>query len=133
MKIKILVVDDNFPTRKVLGRVLEEFGACDFAENGKIAVDAVRLALEEKDPYQLICLDIRMPEMDGTNALKQIRAMETLHGINLGKNSAKIVMITSVDEHASIFQTFRENCDGYLIKPVRKNELIVLMRGFGMI
>ena len=49
--------------------------------NGKEAVEAVRNALETVEPYNLICLDIMMPEMDGQQALREIRDMEEARGI----------------------------------------------------
>lgn len=130
--MKILIADDNFPTRKILGRILEEFGTCDFAENGRIALDAVKMALDERDPYQLICLDIRMPELDGTVSLQLIREAESKAGFPLG-SGAKIIMVTGVDDHATIFENFRNNCDGYLLKPVRKDDLVSMLRSQGMI
>ena len=63
--IKTLIVEDDFACRKALQIFLSEYGNCFIAVNGCEAVEAVRQALDEDQPYDLICLDIMMPEMDG--------------------------------------------------------------------
>lgn len=131
--MRILIVDDNFMTRKLLSRLLEPYGICDFAESGEVALDAYQLALYDQDPYQLVCLDIRLPGLQGTDVLKQIRSMDTKHGIPLGVNSCKIIMITGVDDKEAIFENFRANCDGYLIKPVCKDPLLNILKDLQLI
>ena len=75
-KIKVLIVDDDFITRRILKSIFTPYGDCDIAINGEEAIQAFRLAREEKKPYDLICLDIMMPEIDGHEALMKIREME---------------------------------------------------------
>ncbi|MEI6155379.1 MAG: response regulator, partial [Deltaproteobacteria bacterium] len=93
--MKILIVDDDFSNRKVLEEMLKSYGSTDLAVDGKAAVDKVRAALTAGAPYDLICLDIMMPEMDGHEALKQIRAMEVAEGKAPG-TGARIIMTTSL-------------------------------------
>ncbi len=66
--MRILVVEDDFISRRLLCRFLERFGECDVAINGNEAVNAVEHALQAGAHYDLICLDIMMPEMDGQEA-----------------------------------------------------------------
>ena len=75
------------------------------------------LALEAFTPYQLICLDIMMPGMDGQSALQTTRGLENARGI-LSCDWAKIVMTTSLGDSQSVFSAFRSVCDGYLTKPI---------------
>ena len=74
--MKTLIVEDDFTSRVVMQKILKDQGPVHIAVNGKEAVEAARLAVETNDPYNLICLDIMMPEMDGHQALKQIRMVE---------------------------------------------------------
>lgn len=117
--MRILVVEDDFTSRRVLGRILESFGSCDVAIDGEEAVAAVKLALEGDVHYDLICLDIMMPKMDGQAALKQIRGMEDEHKILLG-DGAKIVITSALQDSQNVMEAFRSQCDGYIVKPYDK-------------
>jgi two-component system chemotaxis response regulator CheY len=102
------------------------------AVNGKQAVDTVQLALEAGEPYNLICLDIMMPKLDGHAALKQIRDMEQARGI-CSTNGAKIVMTTAVNNMKNVNEAFGSLCDAYLVKPVGKEKLIQTLRELKLI
>jgi len=133
MPKRILIVDDNFITRKMLARLLEQYGICDVAENGQIALEAFQLALYDQQPYSLVCLDIRMPGLDGTQVLDNIRELERKHGISLGAQACKILMVTGVDDRKTVFESFRKNCDGYVMKPVSKDQLAEQLKSLGLI
>ena len=89
--MKTLIVDDDFTNRLLLQELLRPHGQSHVAVNGREAVDAVGVALEAKEPYDLICLDIMMPEMDGQEALGKIRALEEKHRLKVGIKGAKII------------------------------------------
>ena len=78
--MKTLIVEDDFTSRLLLQEILKIYGPVHIAVNGKEAVDAVHLALELGEPYELICLDIMMPEMNGQESLGKIREMEEARG-----------------------------------------------------
>lgn len=119
---KILVVDDDFVNRLVLQKMCEDFGEVHIAVNGKEALIAVRIAFEENAPYNIICLDLMMPEMDGHDALCAIRDMEDeLHIAEALR--PKILMTTALDDSSSVMKAFRGQCDGYLVKPIDIDKL----------
>ncbi len=74
--MKILLAEDDFATRKFMASFLAKYGECDVTVDGMEAVDAFLMALEDKEPYDLVCLDIMMPVMDGYQALMGIRNLE---------------------------------------------------------
>lgn len=123
--MKILIVEDDFTSRIVLQKQLSAFGDTELAVNGKEAVSAFEMALEEKEPYRLICMDVMMPEMDGREALRSIRELEEKAGI-LGNARAKIIMTTALGGAKDIVSAFSDECDGYLVKPIRKKEITKL-------
>ncbi len=127
--IRVLIVEDEFFSRLVIQEILSEYGKCDIAVNGIEAVDAVKMRVKLGDPYDLICLDIMMPEMDGSETLVKIREIEKENGI-LGLDRAKIIMTTALDDMERVMAAFREQCDSYLVKPISvarlKNELYKL-------
>lgn len=95
-------------------------------------MDAFRMALAEGAPYDLICMDIRIPGMSGVESVRQIRAMETEDGV-LSSNGAKIIMQTSVDNPRDIVQSFHALCDAYLPKPISAASLIGELRKMTLI
>jgi two-component system chemotaxis response regulator CheY len=125
--MRILIVEDDMTSRLLLRKMLEPFGSCDVAVNGKEAVEAFRLASKQGERYALVCLDIMMPEMDGQAALKAIRALEQEAGC-LPSQAAKIVMTTALRDIENVTSAYRELCDGYLVKPIMRDKLVALLK-----
>src|SRR5664279_4841903 len=117
--MKTLIVEDDFTSRLLLQELLKDYGPCFTAVTGVEAVLATKAALETDEPYDLICMDIMMPEMDGRAALKAIREQEESRGIRSTIGS-KIVMTTALTDGPNVFGAFHELCDGYLFKPIAK-------------
>ena len=130
--MKSLIVDDDFFSRRILQTILSVYGECHVAINGKEALFAFEQSFNEEAPYDAICLDIMMPEMDGQEVLRKIRAFEDKKGI-MGTDSVKIIMTTALDDNENIKKAFREQCESYLIKPISKSKLIKILSDFGLI
>ncbi len=130
--MKILVVEDDFTSRILLQRYLSSYGDCHIAINGLEAVNAYKKSLKENQPYDLICMDIIMPEMSGQEALKIIRDIEKSNGI-LSTEGIKIIMVTAVEDVKNIFTAFNELCDTYLVKPIDKKRLEDQLRNMKLI
>ena len=93
--MKILIVEDDFVCRKVLQKMLATYGEVEIAVDGNEALEAFRLAQENGETYDLICLDVMMPEMDGHEVLAQIRKTEEVAGVG-GLDRVKIMMTTAL-------------------------------------
>jgi len=130
--MKTLIVEDDFTCRLLLQEILKKYGPAHVAINGKEAVEAVRVALEVGEPYNLICMDIMMPEMDGQAALKEIRSLEEAQGI-ASIRGVKVIMVTTLDDSRNVLESFKSLCDAYVIKPVNKEKLLGYIKGFGLI
>ena len=127
----ILVVEDDFISRRLLCRYLEPYGECDVAVSGEEAVAAVFQAVEQGRHYDLICLDIMMPGINGHEALQQIREYEAHNGFVLG-TGAKVIMTTSIEDHNSIRDAFTASADGYVVKPIVKKKFLETLNGLGL-
>jgi len=130
--MKCLIVEDDFAARRLLQRYLSGYGDCDIAVDGNEAVEAFRQATDEKEPYELICLDIMMPNMDGREALKLIRQIENEHGIG-GHDGVKVIMTTALGDSKNVMESFREGCEAYIVKPVEKDKLFEEIGKLGFI
>jgi two-component system, chemotaxis family, chemotaxis protein CheY len=121
--MKALIVEDDFTSRLLLQKLLAPYGESHIAVNGKEAVSAFRQSVVDNEPYDLICLDIMMPEMDGIAALREIRAAETRMGLMEG-DGVKVIMVSALKDMKNVSAAYNEFCDSYLVKPVDKAKLI---------
>lgn len=117
---KILIVDDNFINRQLLIEMLREYAVCDSAASGREAVDAYNASIET-EKYDLILLDIAMPEMNGLEFLKVLRHHEQMKGIYIG-DGMPVIMVTGYKEWC--MDAFASGCDDYIVKPIERDILI---------
>ena len=130
--MKTLVAEDDFTSRLLLQAILSPYGECHIAVNGREALQAFELAHGEGHPYDLVCLDIMMPELDGHAVLSALRTAEEAKGIALG-NGAKVIMTTALADRSNVFTAFRETCDGYQFKPIDKAKLLQSLASLGLV
>jgi two-component system chemotaxis response regulator CheY len=130
--MKTLIVEDDFTSRLLMQEYLKGYGPLHIAVNGREAVEAVRAALEIRQPYDLICLDIMMPEMDGQEALKEIRLLEDTRGIGTA-DRAKIIMTTTLADETNLLRARVQGCDYFFVKPVQRSRLLAELRKLALI
>lgn len=130
--MKILIAEDDMTSRKFLNKFLSHYGECDLVVDGLEAIDAYLMALKEKTPYDLICLDIMMPKVDGVKVLKAIRDLETQKGI-LPEKRSKVIMTTALAEAGFVNKAFEYDCDAYASKPIDTKKFIEVMDKLGLI
>lgn len=122
--MRSLIVDDDDIGRLMLATFLEDFGPCDQAENGKVALDMIDLAATEGSPYSLLCLDIIMPVMDGTQTLREIRERDQQRG-----GRTKVFMISACNSPQDIEDAFFEgDCDDYVVKPFQREAVTQMLQ-----
>jgi two-component system chemotaxis response regulator CheY len=129
--MKCLIAEDDLVARKVLAAILSDVSECHTAVNGRKAVAAFKTALDQDESYDLVCLDIMMPEMDGLQVLQAIRELEKAACVDELKG-VKVIMITSMSDPTNVLSAFREGCEGYIIKPVEKSKLFEEMDTLGL-
>jgi two-component system chemotaxis response regulator CheY len=129
-KFKSLIAEDDATERALLQTFLSRFGECEIAVDGKEAVQAVRTAREERMSFDLICMDLRMPVMDGLEAIREIRSQE--RAISVFK-AVKIFVITAHSDLESITAAMEGRCDAYLIKPIDTEKLLTELKAAGLV
>lgn len=130
--MRILIAEDDFASRKFMLRFLSKYGECDVTVDGAEAVEAFTMALDENEGYDLICLDIMMPVVDGYQALKTIREIENEKGIT-EKNRAKIIMTTALNEGRNVTKAFELGCTAYAGKPIDQEKFINVLKKLDLI
>jgi two-component system, chemotaxis family, chemotaxis protein CheY len=121
--MRTLIVEDDFSSRLLLEEMLGQYGPVHQAMNGEEAVEAFRLAMDDRKYYDLVCLDIMLPKMNGQDVLLKMRNMEKQHESSR-ETLSKIIMITVMRDTRNIIAAFKGQCDGYFIKPFDERKLI---------
>ncbi len=115
--MRILIVEDDLASRKIMLKILSKYGECDVTVDGLEAVDAFMLAQKERKPYDLVCLDIMMPKLDGVKVLKVIRSLEEQKNV-LENDRVKVIMTTALAEKQYVNKAFELGCQAYANKPI---------------
>jgi two-component system chemotaxis response regulator CheY len=127
--MKSLVVEDDPTSREILSHFLKPHGEIQTAANGNDAVRVFLAALDAGKPFDLVCLDIMLPEKDGQAVLREVRALEASRGI---ATAVRVIMTTALSDKGNLLSAI-PNCDAYLVKPVDRNDLMFYLRRFRLI
>jgi two-component system chemotaxis response regulator CheY len=128
--MRILIAEDDLTSRLFMKKYLSEYGKCDLAMNGLEVIELVTSSIKENKPYNLICLDVMMPKVDGIKALKTIRELESA-AINSSKGPAKIIMTTALNDKETVEEAYKIGCEAYAWKPIdieKFNEVLKKLR-----
>jgi two-component system chemotaxis response regulator CheY len=126
--VRCLIVDDDELGRELLAHYLEGVAECEMAHNGAIAVEMFRHAFELGEPYDLIILDIVMPEMDGNTAAKEIRQIEKEWGVSV-TNGVTIIVLSSLNTPQDVIQAYvSARSAAHLLKPVQPVKLLETLK-----
>lgn len=132
LPMKILIAEDDYVSRKFLYKFLSKYGECDVTVDGMETIEVFMMSLESKEYYDLICLDIMMPEVDGIKALKTIRKLELERNVS-ESDRAKIIMTTALNSTDNIFTSYESGSEAYAVKPIDTEKLIDVMRKLSLI
>lgn len=131
--MRVLIVEDDYASRCLLKKYLVDYGSVDVSMDGNEAVQAFVRAWKEEIPYDLVCMDIRMPGRNGHDAIKTIRNMEKDMGIN-GKDEVNVIMTTALSDPKNVVEAYyRGGATSYIVKPINRRKLVAEMRKLKLI
>ncbi|MCR5756660.1 MAG: response regulator [Selenomonas sp.] len=130
--MKILIAEDDNLSRAFLREFLQEYGQCDIANNGMETLDKYLEAFKQGKPYDMMCLDIMMPKVDGLMVLKLVRELEARYHVD-SEQQAKIIMMTAINDMEYVDQAFVLGCDAYASKPIEIANVEEVMVDLGLI
>ncbi|KAF2789147.1 hypothetical protein K505DRAFT_352768 [Melanomma pulvis-pyrius CBS 109.77] len=116
VKVKVLVAEDNKTNQEVVLRMLklEDVYDVTVAKDGQEALDKVKESMERQTPYNLIFMDVQMPNLDGLQSTRLIRQSGF---------SAPIVALTAFSEESNVRECLESGMDFFLSKPIRRPAL----------
>ena len=121
--MRCLIVDDEVFTRELVAAQLAGMAECEGAAGGEEAIAKFTAALTGNNPFDLVLMDIVMPEMNGHETAKAIRSVEKEKGVEGGKG-VKIVMLTALNTVEAAMESFcSAQSAAYIVKPVSKEKL----------
>lgn len=124
--MKVLIVEDDMVSRKILKRFMESFGQVEVAVDGLEALEQFLSSHKKSDPFDLICLDIMMPKLDGTRVLRAIRDYEEQKVIPEDER-VKIIMTTALNDKKTVMESYELGCQAYAWKPLDLSKLKEVM------
>ena len=96
------------------------------------ALDAILDAIKKKEPYDLLCLDIMMPKVDGLRVLKVLRKVEAQQKIPPEKR-LRVIIMTAIADMEYVDEAFRLGCDAYASKPIDTDQVLETMKSLGLL
>ncbi len=114
--MRVLVADDELVSRKKMEKIMDTLGECVAADSGEAALKAVEGAIEKGRPFDLITLDVSMPQMDGTEVLYKIRSIEQQRNISK-ENQSRVIMVTAQPDNDTVIACMQAGCNRYVVKP----------------
>lgn len=127
--MRSLVVEDSPASRALLKRLLSEFGECMGVDDGLAALEVFTQAVSgEHDQYDLVCLDLELPGIDGLELLSRIRQVESAQGAR----PTKVFIITGSGDESTVKKVSELRVDGYLLKPIDSRKLRKLLQELGL-
>lgn len=130
--MRILIAEDDRISRSFLQKFMTGYGDVEVAVDGMDAIDLYMDAIKNKEPFDLLCLDIMMPKVDGLKVLKVIRQLETQHK-QAAEKRLKIIMMTALADIGYVDEAFRLGCDAYASKPVDTEKVEEAMKNLGLL
>ncbi|KAJ3501566.1 hypothetical protein NM208_g16908 [Fusarium decemcellulare] len=125
-KLRVLVADDNSTNIEVVSRMLklEDVYDVTIAKDGQEAYDLVKATMEKNQAFDVIFMDVQMPNLDGLQSTRLIREM--------GYRSP-IVALTAFSEESNVKECIDSGMDEFLAKPIRRPALKQVLKKFATI
>ncbi len=121
--MKVLVIDKDTDTGKLFEELPIDISELQALRSGDAAIRGVKTALKRRDPFELIAIDIDLPDMDGRKVTLEIRKIEQEWSIPAEKR-AFIIMVTAQADEKSVKTSFAAGCNAFIVKPSNVDTIV---------
>lgn len=129
--MRILIAEDDPVSLKTLHSIVDELGQVELARDGAEAFDKYCEAFDAGASFDVILLDVMMPEYNGQEVLAAIREREAESGIGVDEG-VPVIMTTAMDDSQNLYQAHANGCVNYLVKPVSREKVLSAIRRLGL-
>jgi len=127
--MKILLVEDDLTSRMFMEKYLSRYGEIEIATNGLEAIEMVEGKTTSHESYDLICMDVMMPKIDGLKALKAIKAIEKKFKVK----TSKVIMTTALNDNSTVSEAYALGCHAYAWKPIDIKAFDLILKDLDLI
>lgn len=126
--MRILIVDDEFVALTKMVAILSDYGECECATNGRQAFEMYSEAVIQGQYFDLIVVDINMPELNGLGLLERISLDER----SLKLPTMRKIIVSAASNATNVLKAGDFSCDAFLVKPVRRDALCAKLVEMGL-
>ncbi|MFZ4615934.1 MAG: response regulator [Rectinemataceae bacterium] len=130
--LRMLIVEDDYLAQQILKAGVAEYGTAETVNDGNQATGDIERAYEEGRPYDLVFMDIKLSGLNGLEALGRIRDYEKSSGVP-DRDACKILVTTGLSDPHFVLESFKQGCDGFLVKPYSRQELAAAIAKLGLL
>ncbi len=130
--MKVLIVEDDSIAASLMARMLGRYGECSIAGSGTDAISQFENAWEEGVPFQVLFLDLMLPEIDGHEVLRRIRKLEDEYNLD-SEERLKVIITSALTDEENFLKAHMTGSEWYLAKPVGRAELESVLSELGVL
>ncbi len=129
--MRILLVEDDFISRNVMNRFLTGMGQVEAVNDGKAAWEAYEKAMKRGRHFELVIIDATVPALPTGEVLRLVKGLQDQLQVPASVRT-RVLVTCALDDVKAVNGSFRELCDGYLMKPARKPLLVEKLQALGL-
>ena len=122
--MKILIIDDQTANIEYLKVLIKDYGTCDQTTDGLEGIEILKRATQSDQNYDLLLLDLTMPEVHGYTVLAEVRKMQAHLPT---QDQTKVVIVSASGDFENIKKSLREGSDFFVASPVNRKDLTDVM------
>ena len=127
--MKILILDDEIAALTKMKALFSAYGECTMTTSADQALRLFENALQSDAPFELVTIDIHLSQASGLDILESMSKLE----VQSNASKSLKMMVTASGTKANLVKAYTNGCDGFLVKPVKRDVLEEKLRSLGLV